>query len=106
MSDIKARLLAERFSVEEIEVPGIGTVKVRGLTRGEVLEFNDRKLSEVEGERFMLAKALVEPKMTEEDIAQWQAVSPPNEIGAVVEGVLRLSGLNKDAQKAAYKSAE
>jgi hypothetical protein len=92
----KAALLAERgIGGEEVEIPGFGTIRVRGLTREEVLALQKVKgdPDAAELERRTLALCLVEPKLTEEEVGQWQKVSPAGELEIVSEVIQRLSGL-------------
>jgi hypothetical protein len=103
----KAALLAKRGDRDrrEVEIPGFGSVTVRGLTRAEALRIRGRDMDEAEAERLLLAAALVEPRLTEDEVATWQEVSPAGELGPVAEAVLELSGMVSDASKEAAKSA-
>lgn len=98
----KKALLANRVELNtaDVEIEGVGTVKVRGLSRFELLvaqkKYPDDTLKQ---ERFILAAALVDPLLTEDEVAQWQQSSLPMEINAVAEVVNRLSGIGKDAAK-------
>lgn len=100
----KSALLAKRFGVETVEIPGVGEVKVRALTRGEALSFKGQTEDVRLFEQKILALAMVEPTMSEEDIKAWQDASPAGELDTVFSVVLRLSGMEKHADKAAYKS--
>jgi len=95
----KERLLKRAFPTTDFEIPGVGVVKLRGLSRGEVLEMNDRQPNPTEFDQFILSRAMVDPKMTEDEVGEWQKVALPNEIGKVVEEVLKLSGLQPGADK-------
>lgn len=98
----KNALLANRVEVatEDVAIPGVGTVKVRALSRFEVLlaqkKHPDDALAQ---ERFTLSTAMLDPKLTEDEVGQWQRGSMPNEINAVSSVVNRLSGIGKDAAK-------
>lgn len=95
-------LLAERFGVEEVELPGIGTVKVRPLTRGEALALRGVELDVVEMERKLIATAMVDPPMTEAQVGKWQDVCPAGELEPVTDAIVRISGMEKNAGKQAY----
>lgn len=95
-------LLAERFGVVDVELPGLGTVKVRPLTRSEALKLRGVELEVDEMERRLLSLAMVEPKMTEDQVRQWQDVSPAGELEPVAEAIIRISGMDKAAGKQAY----
>lgn len=99
----KAALLERRGNTEDVEVPGVGTVTVRGLTRSEALSIRGIELDELEAEAQLLALAMVEPKLTEDDVRAWQEASPAGEIGVVTAAVLKLSGMTADAPKEAVK---
>lgn len=101
----KEALLKKRFGEEVVEIPGVGEVRVRALTRGEALAFKDRTDDVARFEQQILALAMVEPQMSEQDIAAWQDASPAGELDGVFRVVLRLSGMEAKADKAAYKSA-
>lgn len=104
MSVDKAALLTARFGVEEVEIPGVGTVKVRPLSRTEALEIKGVELDHGAMERKLLAWALLDPVLTEDEIGQWQASSPAGEMEIVTNAIIRLSGLTKDAPKDAMRS--
>ena len=98
----KSKLLADRVSLNtaDVEIPGVGTVKVRGLSRYELLlaqkKYPDDTLKQ---ERFILSAALVDPQMTEADVESWQKASMPMEINAVAEKVNELSGIAAGSAK-------
>lgn len=99
--DVNA-LLAERFGVVEVELPGLGTVKVRPLTRAEALKLRGVELDADVMERRLIALAMVEPEMTEDQVQKWQEVSPAGELEPVGETIIRISGMEKAAGKQAY----
>jgi len=101
----KAALLQKRFAHEEVELDGLGSITVRGLARGEVNELMAMNPDQNAFDRFVLSRAMVDPKMSEKDVEEWQKVSPPNEIGTVIEVVLRLSGLSAGAEKSGLQEA-
>lgn len=95
------------FPEDDVEIPGIGTVRVRGLSRFEVFH-----LQTVNGkgpaaiERLTISMGLVDPQMTEDEIKAWQKVAPIAELQPIVEAISRLSGIGPDAAKQAYKDFE
>lgn len=95
----KAKLIAGReFPTAQVEIEGVGVITVRGLSRWEVLQggkFDDNLAQE----RFILARAMVDPEMGEDDVAAWQKSSPPGEINAVAAKVNELSGIGQGADK-------
>lgn len=92
-------LLAQRFGVRDYEVPGLGIIRVRPLTRAEALAVVGKKLDQDVMEQQLLSKAVVEPKLTESDIRTWQANSPAGELGDLVLFVQQISGLAEGAAK-------
>jgi hypothetical protein len=92
-------LLAPRLVEDEHEIEGVGTVGIRGLSRQEVIE-----LQKLDGgidvrERRMVSLGLVDPKVTEDDVAKWQKSSLAPEIEGLTVAIGNLSGLGQGAQK-------
>ena len=95
--------------LEEADVPlRNGMVRVRGLTRQEVIgtrRATDMELANFDGprvlllERKMVAMALVEPKMTEAQVQTWQGSSPAGELEPVVAKIQELSAMDTGAEK-------
>jgi hypothetical protein len=101
----KDLLFKARLPEDDVEIPGVGTVRVRGLSRHEMLVAGRQESRGVEAmERLMLHFAMVDPVLTEDEVARWQKCSPANELSPVVTRINELSGIGKDAQKEAYKS--
>lgn len=99
----KADLLKKRFGEEEVEVPGVGTVRVRALTRGQALELQGKEVEVAEMERRLISMAMVEPKLTEDEVKEWQDNTTAGELQGVMEAIVRLSGMEAHASKAAYQ---
>lgn len=108
-ADVNA-LLARRhqtesgFPEEDVEIPGFGTMRVRGLSRFEIFHLGavqDKGPGPVE--RFVVSQGLVDPVMTEEQVKQWQKVAPIGELQPIVDAINRLSGTT---QKQAYDEFE
>lgn len=106
----KSKLLAPSastgsgFPEGEVEIPGKGTVRVRGLSRWEVLRAERIDGGTLEKERFILSRAMLDPEMGEDDVAEWQKISGPMEINSVAMKINQISGLSSGAAKEAYKS--
>lgn len=101
----KELLFQPRLPEDEVPIPGVGTVRVRGLSRWEVLAAQ-REQSKGAGamERVMLRFGLVDPVLTEDEVARWQKSSPAGEIEPVARRIAVLSGIAPGADKEAYKS--
>jgi hypothetical protein len=107
----KSILLKSRLPEADVDIPGVGTIRVRGLSRAEVLLTRKATDDEhVDGprvltlERKMLAAAMIDPKLTEDEVGQWQRASGAGELHPVILKIQELSGLLEDSEKAAHKS--
>jgi hypothetical protein len=112
MAITKEELLARRIGdTEDVPVPGVGTVTVRGLSRAEVMSV--RKATDsadtLDGpralviERKMLAAAMVDPVMTEAEVGAWQACSAAGEMDVVVNKVQEMSAMTEGADKSSVR---
>jgi hypothetical protein len=101
----KGALLTERLPRGEVEIEGVGTIIVRGLSRYELLLAGKAGDGDVIAtERRMVAMGMVDPELTPEDVERWQKASPAGELMPVVAKINELSGVSREAQKEAYKS--
>lgn len=99
----KKLLLKPRLPEAEVEIPGVGKVRVRGLSRAEAMLV--RQVEDVKAfECRMIALGMVEPKLTEDEVEQWQQATTPAELEAITSAILDLSGMAVGADKTAYKS--
>lgn len=102
----KAALLAKRgIGTETVDLPGVGEVVVRGMSRAEALSM--QKLGDLDAadmERRLLAVAMVEPALTEDEVRQWQEAAPAGELEPVTTAITRLSGLAVTAVKEEMKT--
>lgn len=83
----------------EVEIPGVGTIKVRGLSRHEYIKGQQYADDALQQERYLLSRCMIDPAMTEADVAAWQKASDPQEINLVSLKVNELSGIGKGADK-------
>src|ERR1700743_692476 len=95
----KEQLLKQHFGVEEHEIEGIGTVKVRSLTRSEALAVVGKELDKAASGRYLIATGMGRPTAAGEDVKPWQDNSPAGEIQAVAKLITKLSGLTDGAPK-------
>jgi hypothetical protein len=97
-------LFKTRLPEEEYELPGLGTFRIRGLSRGEVLaaQADDPRLAVFE--RRLLARGIVDPKLTETDVGRWQEASPSGEMEPLIARIQLLSGIGREVEKGAYES--
>lgn len=89
---------------DDVDIEGVGTVRVRGLSRGETFKVQQIKGTDAAEQR-ILAWGLLDPELTENEVRQWQDNSPAGEMEPVANKIRELSGLNKGADKESYKSA-
>lgn len=111
----KEALLAKRSDTETgfpedlVPIEGLGEVRVRGLSRFEVL--HTQSVPDTGGrtaavERRTVALGVVDPPMTEAEVGQWQKSSLSGELDAVTYKIGELSGMLEGSAKAAYKKFE
>lgn len=104
MTVSKDQLFTTRLTEEDVEIPGIGKVRVRALSRAEVLAFRNRTVQDVtEMERALVAAGMVDPKLTEDEVLKWQEASAAGELEPVTRTISRLSGMDEGAAKEAVK---
>jgi hypothetical protein len=105
MSDLKELLLKPRTPEGEVEVPGVGTVRVRGLSRAEFVQLPSGGTDAGEAEIWTLAHGLVDPKLTEAEVREWHAAAAAiGEIEPVVNMILELSNARASARREAEQS--
>jgi hypothetical protein len=98
------QLVAEdRLPGEDVEIPGVGVVRVRALTRAEGLTLGSIKQPDVV-ERKTLHYGLVSPALSEAQVGEWQRKASFGELNKLTDKIMELSGLGEDSAKAAYKS--
>jgi hypothetical protein len=84
---------------EDVTLPGGAVVKVRGLTRYELLMNAKNTEDGATIERRNVSCCLVEPPMSVDQVEQWQRSTTPVAIGRVTDAIRRLSGLGEGAAK-------
>lgn len=99
----KAALFEPRLPEEDVTIEGVGCVRIRSLSRAEVLAIKGVEMPYSEMECKLLAASLVDPVLTAEEVAKWQAASTAAELEPVTKAIMRLSGLEEDTAKQAVK---
>lgn len=100
----KEKLLAKRADTpsglpeDDVEIPDVGTVRVRGLSRDEVFGVQQVKNTAAQ-ERKIISLGMIDPEMTEIEVFTWQKNSPAGEMEPVADKIRELSGLKEDASK-------
>lgn len=103
---------------EPVEIPGVGTVTVRGLSRAEAMHVQAAE-DLAEKDRRVIAQGLVDPELVIPglkhradgkpcekcaDAGLWQQASLADELEEVTTAITRLSGLAPGADKDAYRT--
>lgn len=106
---VKAALLTPRIDRnapgEPVALKELGqVVRVRGLSRGEVLAMQalkDKGILDTQAkwEAHMFSWAMVYPRMTSAEVLEWQAASPAGEMEPVATKISELSALVEGADK-------
>ncbi len=88
----KDTLLSKTRVVEHstVTIPGVGDVKVRGLTRAEVIQVQGAE-DMGDMERRTLVAGLVEPILTADEVAEWQDSAMSLAVDMVSGTILKLS---------------
>lgn len=89
----KGALLQKRLKQREVEIPDMGTVTVRSLSRAEAQKVHGVGMDPGELERKMIAIAMVEPTMTEDEVGTWQEAADVGELSLVVNAIIEMSGM-------------
>jgi hypothetical protein len=101
----KELLFKPRLPEEDVDIPGVGTIRVRGLSRHEGIHVGAANGTEA-SERRAIACGMVDPAMTEEEVGRWQRAAPAGELDPVSEAITRLSGMAPESAKEAVKTFE
>ena len=99
-------LLKGRLAERVVEIPGVGSMRIRSLSGKEVAQlpqYKDKSLLSA-GEDFVLTTAVVEPALTPEDVRAWREAAGAGEIFLVLSEIFDLSGLGEDSLKEAVQS--
>lgn len=93
----KDLLFEPMFDEDDFEIPGRGSIRVRGLSSAEVHKIKDEPPKKAEC--MIVAMASVDPLLTEEEAARLQRKWSAGLWKRLVEQVQRLSGLADGAAK-------
>lgn len=80
---------------DTIEVPEIGTIRIRALSRAEALASTELVAGEREAQ--VLAWGLADPAITKEEAQQWRETTMPGVVNAVAYEILVLSGMTESS---------
>lgn len=97
----EALLAARGLGTESVEVPGVGTVVVRGLSRVEVVALANVTADVMEIRS--LTAGMVEPSLTFEEVEEWRKEASSEVIRPISDAILTLSGLAEGARHEAER---
>lgn len=101
----KDLLFKPRLEEQELDLDGVGTVRIRALSRDEVAtareDNTDRKgtFDHAGYEYQLLAVSMIDPELTVDEVERWARAAPAGELTTVVEAIQRLSKLDEESSK-------
>lgn len=98
----KELLFKPRTPEREVEIPNVGTVRVRALTRAEVTPLVGREIELDVLERKLLTLAMVNPVLTEDEVDRWYDAAPAGELNPVLDAIRDMSGVKASDPREAY----
>jgi hypothetical protein len=101
----KEALFNRSLPTAEVEIPGVGTVTVRGMSRMELM-LAAKPDDHMEQEALLLHWCMVDPALSKSDAKRWQESSLPDEIAKVTEKIRDLSGIKPGGDREVAKSVE
>lgn len=99
----REQILARKTGRGFATLPDGSQVAIRALTRGEVLEAQDRP-SLAERDNYILATGMTDPQLTEAEVAAWATEAEAGDLVAISDAIALISGLKQGADKESYKS--
>jgi hypothetical protein len=101
----KDLLFKPRLPEADVDIPDVGTVRVRALNRQEAKQL--QKLpNDDQRDLHLIAMGLVEPSLSVSEVKQWAEASPAGEMEPVSDRILELSGMLDTSAKEAMKNFE
>lgn len=97
-------LTTPRLKTDELEIEGVGSVLVRGLSRWEMVECQKLEDNRQRQDTLAVHYGMLEPAMAEHEVMAWRKAGNAMEIEAVARKVNELSGIGKDAAKSDVQS--
>ena len=83
----------------EVDIPDVGPVGVRGLTRQEALSLRDLVGGPGAIERRIIHLGMTDPALTEAEVEAWYGSAPAGHTDRLVNAISALSGLSEGAEK-------
>lgn len=98
----KEALFTVRLPEDDVEVNGVGSVRVRGLSRANANAIKGHQGTE-KFELMILHFGMVNPALTEAEAAKWLNAAAYGELEPVLTRIGELSGLMEESAKEAVK---
>jgi hypothetical protein len=95
----KDAFLKVRLPERSVEIPGVGTVRVRGLTRAEAVEAKRAGDDVAALEQKIIFFGLVDPPLSESEVESWYSSAPAGEVDLIVNTIVDISALEEGAPK-------
>lgn len=92
-------LIKARLPERVVALPGVGEIRVRGLSRAEVLACQGIKDDQAAFEARVLSLAMVDPALSEDDVIAWREAALYGEAEAALDAISDLSKLGEGAAK-------
>jgi hypothetical protein len=97
----KEELLASAsVPTEDYDMPRVGLIKLKGLTRQESLEVGQAK-NLVEQDRLLIMHGIAEPKLNYKDVETLSATMSSGTLEEITQAIARLSGMLKESGRQA-----
>lgn len=95
----KNALMALHLPTGEVELEGVGSVLVRGLSRFEGTAVQALGDDRQKQDTLALHYGMVDPEMTQEEVIAWRKAGAVMEVETVARKINKLSGIGQDAAK-------
>lgn len=97
----KSILLKPRLPERDVDLEGVGTIRIRALSRTEADQLGRYGGKYEDAAVFILSTGLVDPVLTPDEVRQWRSAATTDEVETVNNAILDLSGLLDDKKVAA-----
>lgn len=101
----REQILARKTGKGTAALPDGSTVAIRALTRDEVLQTQENGRSLGDADNFIISCGMTDPKLSEEDVAEWAKHAGAGDLVAVSDAIAVLSGLKEGAGKSGVPAA-
>ena len=89
----KSKLFEKSLPEQDVTIEGLGTFRVRALTRAESMAVGDTEGGTGAKERVIVSLGCVDPTLSIQEVKRWQEASLPGVMEPVVETIATLSGM-------------